>query len=266
MKRYLALMGLTLTMGALAPAQEITGQRVVVPARNSTRPRLVKVALLHANVTVKTHAGKDVIVEASAAPSRRREEKTAEGLRRIDLQMGGFSVEEEDNVITIHGHPTLGGTLVVTVPADTSVQAKSTQGNMLIEGVRGEIEVGATNGKIELTNVSGTVVAETTNGTIRASLDRVDPAKPISFSTTNGSIEVTLPADLKANLKMRSYNGSIWTDFEMNVTGSKPVTSSGGSSAKFEVKFDRTMYGTINGGGVEANFSTLNGKIVIKKK
>ena len=32
------------------------------------------------------------------------------------------------------------------------------------------------------------------------------------------------------------------------------------------MKFDRTMYGTINGGGVEASFSTLNGRIVIKKK
>jgi hypothetical protein len=266
MKRYLALTGLTLMVCARAPAQDNTGNRVVVPARNSTRPRLVKASLLHAGITVKTHAGKDVIVESTSPASRRRDEKNAEGLRRIDLPFGGFNVEEEDNVITIHSGPNMGGSVVVTVPADTSLQLRSTQGPVSVEGVRGEIEVNSTNGKIDLVNVAGTVVASTTNGTIRASMDRVEAAKPISFSSTNGSIEVTLPADLKANLKMRSYNGSIWTDFDMAVTGSKPVTSSGGDNAKFEVKFDRTMYGTINGGGVEASFSTLNGRIVIKKK
>jgi hypothetical protein len=266
MKRYFALMGLTLMVCALAPAQDSPGNRVVVPARNSTRPRLLKVSLMHANVSVKTHAAKDVIVESTGSPARRREERNAEGLRRIDLPIGGFSVEEEDNVITVHGQASTGGTVVITVPVDTSVQLKSTNGGISVEGVRGEIEVSSSNGKIDLVNVSGTVVAETNNGSIRASMDSVAPSKPLSFSSLNGSIEVTLPANLKANLKMRALHGSIWTDFEMNVTGNRPQTAAGGSNAKFEVKFDRTMYGTINGGGVEANFSTLNGRIVIKKK
>jgi DUF4097 and DUF4098 domain-containing protein YvlB len=253
-------------MIALAPAQDNTGNRVVVPPRNSTRPRLLKISLMHANLTVKTHAAKEVIVESSAGTSRRRDERSADGLRRIDIPFGGFNVEEEDNVITVHGQPNMGGNLVVTVPADTSVQLKSTNGGITVEGVRGEIEVGSANGKIELTNVSGTVVAETNNGSVKVTMDRVDQSKPLSFSSLNGSIEVAIPADTKANLKMRSFHGSIWSDFEMAVTGSKPVTSGGGPNAKFEVKFDRTMYGTINGGGVEMNFSTLNGRIVIKKK
>jgi len=155
---------------------------------------------------------------------------------------------------------------VVTVPVDTSVQLRATHGPIVVDGLRGEVDVNSTNGRIDVMNISGTVVAETTNGSIRASLDRVDPAKPLSFSSTNGSIEVTLPADLKANLKMRSFNGSIWSDFDMKVTGGQPVQSSGGPDAKFQVKSDRTMYGAINGGGLEASFSTLNGKIVIKKK
>jgi DUF4097 and DUF4098 domain-containing protein YvlB len=265
MKRYMALTGLTLMVCALAPAQDNAGNRVVIPARNSTRPRLVKATLTNAGITVKTHAGKDVIVESTAG-SRRRDEKNSEGLRRIDLPFGGFNVEEEDNTITIHGHPSTGGNLVVTVPADTSLQLKSMQGGIVVEGVRGEIEVNTANGKVELTNVSGTVVANSMNGSIKATMDRVDQTKPLSFSSNNGSIEVTLPADTKATLKMRSLHGSIWTDFDMNVTGSKPVTASGGDNAKFEVKFDRTMYATINGGGVEASFSTLNGRVVIKKK
>jgi DUF4097 and DUF4098 domain-containing protein YvlB len=275
MKRYSALTGMTLIFCALGFAQESTGQRVVVPARNTTHPRLVKASLVNAGITVRTHAGNDVIVESAAAPSRERarerereraRERTPDGMRRIDLPLGGFSVEEEDNVINIRSGPSMGGNLVVTVPVDTSVQLRATHGPITVDGLHGEIDANSTNGRVELLNISGTAVAETTNGSIRATLDRVDPAKPISFSSTNGNIEVTLPADLKANLKMRSFNGSIWSDFDMKVTGGQPVQSSGGSDAKFQVKFDRTMYGAINGGGVEASFSTLNGKIMIKKK
>jgi DUF4097 and DUF4098 domain-containing protein YvlB len=264
MKRYLGLSGLILILSTLASAQD--PNRVVVPPRSSSRPRLVKASLLNTGITVKTHAAKEVIVESSSGPARRREEQTRDGLRRIDIPFGGFSVEEEDNVITIHGQPSMGGNLVITVPVDTSVELKSVHGPIVVDGLHGEVVVTSTNGRVEANSISGTIVAETTNGAIRASMDRVDPGKPISFSSTNGSVEVTLPADLKANLKMRSYNGSIWTGFEMALSGARPVPSPGGGNAKFEVKFDRTMYGTVNGGGVEASFSTLNGRIVIKKK
>src|SRR4051794_11189238 len=264
MKRYLALTGLAFALCAIAPAQD--PQRIVIPARNSTRPRLVKATMLNAGITVKVHAGKDVIVESSAPQSRRREERNSEGLRRIDIPMGGFNVEEQDNVITVTGGHSTGGVITLTVPADTSVELKTVHGPLVVDGLHGEVVVSSTNAPITAMNISGTIVAETTNGTIKASMDRVDPAKPISFSSTNGSIDVVLPADLKANLKMRSYNGSIWTDYDMTVPGSKPQTTAGGSNARFEVKFDRTMYGTVNGGGVDASFSTLNGRITIKKK
>src|SRR3954447_3178020 len=275
MKRYLALTGFTLMVCAFGFAQESAGQRVVVPARNTTHPRVVKASLLNSGITIKTHAGKDGIVESVASGTRERErererertrERVPEGMRRIDLPVGGFSVEEEDNVISIRSGVSMSGNLVVSVPVDTSVQLRSTHGSIVVDGLHGEVDAQSTNGRVELMNISGTIVAETTNGSIRASLDRVDPAKPLSFSSTNASVEVTLPADLKANLKMRSFNGSIWSDFDMKVSGAQPVQSSGGSDAKFQVKFDRTMYGTINGGGVEASFSTLNGRIVIKKK
>ena len=63
------------------------------------------------------------------------------------MGMGGFSVEEEDNVITVHSDVSMGGNLIITVPQDTSVQLKTTNGGISVQGVRGEIEVGSANGK-----------------------------------------------------------------------------------------------------------------------
>lgn len=267
MKRsILAFAGLMLGVCALGLAQE--GDRVVVPARNSTRPRVLYASLLRGTITVKTHAGKEVIVETGGSGSSRSSEKTYEGLKRLDLPARGLTVEEEDNEIHIHTSAMTSGQLNITVPADTSLHLKSTQGNISVEGVHGEIEANSTQGEIRLMNVAGSVVASTSNGSIKVVMDRVDPNKALSFSSLNGDIDVTLPADLKANLKLRSLHGEIYSDFEVKLGSAQPVTTTGGGDqGKFRVQLDRTINGTINGGGpTEASFYTLNGKILIKKK
>ena len=114
--------------------------------------------------------------------------------------------------------------------------------------------------------ISGTVVADTTNGSIKVTMDKVDQSKPIAFSSHNGNVDVTLPADTKANLKMRSFRGEIWSDFEMKLTGGQPSTTGGGANGPFRVEYDRTIYGTINGGGVEISCHSFNGRLIIRKK
>src|SRR4051812_28777072 len=101
MKTTFALAGLTLALCSLLPAQD--AGRVVVPARNSSRPRKVTVHLMHGGITVKTHAGKEVIVEAEASMPQppRRGAATVDGMHRIDVPPRGLTVEEEDNQISI---------------------------------------------------------------------------------------------------------------------------------------------------------------------
>jgi Putative adhesin len=254
MKRYLGLTALILTVMAAAPAQESTGTHVVVPSRNPSRPRTVKISTVNSSITVRTHAGTDVIVETEGGRSRGRQlpDRTADGLHRIDLP-AEMTVSEEGDVINVRP-PLSGGTVILTVPVNTSLQLKSVRGPIRVDGVHGEVDATATNGSLELTNVAGTIVADTTNGSITASMDQVDQSKPISFSSVNGSVNVTLPADLKANVKMRTLNGGVWSAFEIKMNGGLTLQHGG------------TMTGTINGGGVEANFTTLNGRIEIRKK
>ena len=85
--------------------------------------------------------------------------------------------------------------------------------------------------------------------------------------TLNGSIDVTLPADFKGNVKLSADRGEIYSDFDFKLTGSPLVTQKNDTAdGKFRVRVDRTMTGTINGGGTEATFKTYNGKIFIRKK
>jgi hypothetical protein len=268
----LILTGLLLATSTLIWAQD--ADRVVVPARNTSRPRVVNASVMNGSINVKTYDGKEVIVEAggSASGERRRQERGSapDGLHRLDLPgRSGLEVEEDDNVITVKTHINSNSNLTITVPVNTSLNLKGTNGgHIVVEGVNGEIDVNNLNGGITLTNVSGSVIAHSLNGSVKVTMSRVDPGKQLSFSTLNGSIDVALPADLKANLKLKADNGDIFTDFDVKFDGSsaKPITESDpGKNGAFRVRYDKTILGTINGGGPEVSFQTFNGRISIRK-
>src|ERR1700693_5025030 len=155
MKPTLALVGLTLSVCALAGAQE--GNRVTVPARNTSHPRVVNATTHNGSITVKTYNGKEVIVEAPSGERRGRPDRV-DGMRRLDVPRG-LDVEEDDNVITIRTSMLAEDRLEITVPVDTSLNLTAHNGPIEIDGVHGEISATSHNGRITMTNVGGTVVA-----------------------------------------------------------------------------------------------------------
>ncbi|HVY93595.1 MAG TPA: hypothetical protein VHA14_12625, partial [Bryobacteraceae bacterium] len=92
--------------------------------------------------------------------------------------------------------------------------------------------------------------------------------KPMSFTSLNGKIDVTLPADTKARLRLKSDNGSIFSDFDVKLdSSSRPtVEDSRNSNGKYRITIDKAISGTINGGGPEYTFQTMNGNILIHRK
>ena len=89
----------------------------------------------------------------------------------------------------------------------------------------------------------------------------------MSFTSMNSNIDVTLPATTKANLKLRSDNGGTWSDFEIQLRSS-PITTLDDQRAgggRYRIQTDRTINGTINGGGPDVDMRTLNGNIYIRK-
>jgi DUF4097 and DUF4098 domain-containing protein YvlB len=274
MKRISIFTPLLLLSCAIGWAQD--ADRVVVPARNTTRPRVVNASVLNGSITVKTYDGKEVIVEAGSGDGTRqrdrdRDRTAPDGLKRLDLPgRSGLEVEEEDNVITVHARTNGNPNITITVPVNTSLKLRGTNGgHITVDGVNGEIDVNNLNGGITLNNVSGSVIAHSLNGSVKVTMNRVDAGKQLSFSTLNGSIDVSLPSDLKANLKLKADNGDIFTDFDVkfDAGASKPITENNtGQNGKFRVRFDKTIYGTINGGGPEVSFQTFNGRISIRKK
>jgi DUF4097 and DUF4098 domain-containing protein YvlB len=254
MKTSLSLLGV-LFVCATAHAQ----RSIVIPGTEGARPpRPVSIHSLNGSITVKTHAGKDVIVETGESRDS-RDARDASGMRRIDPPRG-LAIDQEGDAIKIDSG---NRSLTVTVPAQTSLTLKALNGPITVEGVQGEIDVDSHQARIQLTNVSGTVVAHTLNAAIQVSMDRVAQDKPMAFSTLNGSIDVALPADVKARVKFDTLNGSVFSDFDIVLA---PGAQIGMGSSHGRLRSGRGLEGSVNGGGVPITFYTLNGSIHLRKK
>jgi hypothetical protein len=52
------------------------------------------------------------------------------------------------------------------------------------------------------------------NGEIMAKVRKLSENKPLSFTSMNGEIDIRLPADAQAKIRLRTQNGAILTDFD----------------------------------------------------
>lgn len=265
-----------LGMAAAACAQTPGTDHVTVPFSDPSRPGTVKVNIITGSISVKGYAGKEVVVDARARDDAERRDRgqrsrpEAAGMKRIPNMSTGLTIEEENNQVSIGAAPTERPIdITIQVPSRTNLKLKTiNDGDISVEQVQGEIEVNDINGAVSLAQVSGSVVAHALNGNVKVGLAGVEPNKPMSFSSLNGDIDVSFPPDLKASVSMKSDNGEIYSDFDVKLETSavQPVPEdSRGKGGKYRIKIDRTMKGTINGGGPEMQFKTFNGNIYIRR-
>lgn len=265
--RIYRVSSLVLACAAVLAAQE----KMTVPLSSPSQPATVKVNLMMGGITVTGGAAGQVIVEL-AGPSQpaRAEREVPPGMHRIDVGGGGLDAQEDHNVVTISAGRRMGGNLRIQVPANTSLKLKTVAGGPIdVTGVNGDLEVDNINGTITLKNVSGSVVAHSMNGGVTASLDRVAPDKAMAFTSLNGKVDVTLPADTKARVRFKTDNGEVFSDFDVKMepdTAKPVVDDSRRQGGRYRIRMDHSVYGSINGGGPEYRFETMNGNILIHKK
>jgi DUF4097 and DUF4098 domain-containing protein YvlB len=244
------------------------GDRVSVALSDPARPAFVNASLVNGGITVKAYEGKEVIVEARGR--NQESEKPSSGPKRLNISTTGLTVEEENNEVRI-GTESYARTidLTISVPVLTSVKLRAiNDGDIVVTGVDGDLDVDDINGAVTLNNVSGSVVAHALNGHVHVTFLKVNPQKPMAFSSLNGDIDVTFPADIKANVSIKSDRGEVFSDFDVQLQASAPqqvVEDGRKQGGKYRVRIDKTVHGTINGGGPEYQFTNFQGQIYIRK-
>ena len=275
----IGLLSVACTSAALATAstrarpaairQQPSADQVTVPLSDPSRPGLIEVSLVQGSITVRGSNRRDVLVipRPDADRPSRRFDPDATGMRRIP-QSAGFRISEEANRIKVGSdNPNRPITFEIEAPARTDLKLSTVNGGeILVENIEGELIVSNTNGGVTLNNVAGTVAAGTTNGSVRASLSRVTADRAMAFTSLNGTVDVTLPPDTRANLRMRSDHGDVYSDFDVQLAPSAPVVQESRSgNGRYRISRNRSIVGAINGGGPEFELRTFNSNVYVRK-
>ena len=176
----------------------------------------------------------DAVTVRTDAEGSPRNETRADGLRVISSS-STYSVDENDNRMMLTyglnewGQP---ADFTITVPRKTSLDIKvNFGGEISVADIDGNVTIQGLNGEISLKDLGGGAIVEAMNGEIYASFTKLSPENPISFSSMNGEVSVHLPADASANVRFRSQNGSILTNFDetelVTTTSSGPAFAPG---------------------------------------
>jgi hypothetical protein len=254
------------------PSPAAASDRIVVPLSSPDKPATLRVELVSGGITVEAYPGKEIIVVTQ--PGADESEFDADrkpapgGMRRLPNVSLGLTIEEEGNEVRVESTSwNRAQNLRLQVPANTSLKLGCVnQGNIVVRGVSGEHELQNVNGSIEITDATGSVVASTTNGEIKVVLTRLDGGKAMAFSSFNGDVDVTLPAAAKANLRLRSDQGQVYSDFDVALDQNPPQVREERSGTRYRVEIQQELRGTIGGGGPEFFFKTFNGNIYLRKK
>ncbi|HEV8444106.1 MAG TPA: hypothetical protein VGQ27_11530 [Steroidobacteraceae bacterium] len=151
----------------------------------------------------------------------------------------------------------------IRVPRDTRlVVCTINEGHVDVSGTRADFELRSINGPIDFADMGGSGEATTVNGAVKGSFSAPPRADSV-FKTINGNIVLTLPSAFAADLRMKTFNGGLYTDFDAQPVSSPPAITS-------ERKGGRTIYQSnsfahvrVGSGGPAMTLDTLNGDVRI---
>lgn len=252
MKRSPIIVGLFLACFALQ-AQSLT--------KAFSSSGTITIVMDNADLKVEAYSGTEVQIEASGydGPPERAKGLKALSSRGQDNTGMGLEIMTSGGAMTIKKATGQSVDYRIKVPVKANLKIEEDgwggSGDYYVKGSMGQIEIKTSNSDIVLEEISGPVVAKTTSGDITVSFANMNTEKPTSIVNTSGFIDITMPAAAKANLKLRSISGEIYSDLDLKLPNSE-----------FKNHYSSNFDGTLNGGGVEIDLHAISGNIYLRKK
>ena len=239
----------------------IYGQAEFKKAFRSNGQKL-EIRMDNSEVVVKGYNGNELIISTDEyweGPPER-----AKGLRPLynnamDNTGLGLEVNETEEGMRVKKAMSEDIVYTIKVPTDTDIHIYETSWNgneFQISDTKGEIEVESKNSDVLLQNVSGPVVANTTSGNITVIFSQLSQQGPSHISNVSGFVDVSLPSATKANLKLNSISGDVYTDMDIDFGDKGELRRLGG----------REISGELNGGGVELSLKSISDNVYLRKK
>jgi DUF4097 and DUF4098 domain-containing protein YvlB len=199
---------------------------------------------LYGDVQITAWDRDEVLVQAvkqSTDPRRLNDAQiivdSSSGLVSIHTQYSGSDAEHPASV-EYH----------IMVPRGANLEnVKLINGGLSLSGMAGPVKASSVNGSIKAERMSGQTELSTINGHLDADFERVSRCHPISLTTVNGPINLSLPSGAGANVIAQNLSGGIDADF------GRAWRAPGG----------HRLDAAVNGGGAQIRLHNVNGGISI---
>jgi hypothetical protein len=152
-----------------------------------------------------------------------------------------------------------------------SLDAQTSNGSVELIDVEGDARVHTSNGHVRTEGLRGSLEASTSNSSIHARLEQVPAGRPVRLETSNGSVELSLPANFANDIRAGTSNSGITLHMPYQVNAHVMARTTNSSiSSDFEVKMQgefskNRLEGVIGNGGPLMDLSTSNGSIRLLK-
>ncbi|MEL7122098.1 MAG: DUF4097 family beta strand repeat-containing protein [Bacteroidota bacterium] len=268
----------------------VNGQEVTVPLSDPSSPAKLVVDFTASQIQITGTDRKDILIKYKTIEEHKKgllivgkrnnttirtkpiyikdkdsDSASREGLKKVSGIVKGLEVNEYKNEVELdydnlnkHLH------FEIEVPKniDLDLEIGSTY-DLTIKNINGKISLETFGGDILAEEISGSLVANTQAGNITVQFNEVKAEEPLSFATFSGDIDLTFPADLKANFKLHTETGDIFTGFDMEF--SQPFVKEE-SQNKVQTFVNEWVHSELNGGGSEITIKNYAGDILIRKK
>lgn len=210
---------------------------------------VVEVANVSGTIEVEAVDGNTLDVKAVLTARGATEEDAQKTLTKVEMveQADASRVRLQAKYPRELGRSGIEVNYTIRAPRSARVSIENVNGDVRVSGVVAGLKAETTNGTVSGEGLGNTVVAASTNGGIKIRMASMG-GDGVVLETTNGTIDLKLPADAKATLSARCVNGGI------KVADGIPFEKSGEGSR-------RKLDGAVNGGGVAVKLETVNGSI-----
>lgn len=170
------------------------------------------------------HDEKDMKITRKGGDSR--EDARSKGMRKIsasgksDNTGFGLSSQGFEDKVVIDQIGKGNGTIMVYVPNSSVVkivQSTYRGGDLEVKNFSGELDVSMHYHTVKLSNTYGPLAINTIYGGIEATFSSGPPSKDLRLHSTYGNVDLTLPRNTAANLRLNTSYGSMYTDFDIDM-------------------------------------------------
>lgn len=211
------------------------------------------------------HDGQGVVISNKDIDTEQSER--AKGLKLINglglednTGVGLNVVKDGANAVISQISRNSNGEYIIKVPKGVTIVYEHSSvygGEVKFKNISGEIESTTNHSDVEFENVTGPLSINTVHGDIEGDFSSVSQSNPTSIVSSHGDIDIKLPSATKANFKINTSWGEIYSDLDIKIES---------ADAELKKYSQNKVVGTLNSGGVSFNVESTHGTIYLRKK